>query len=177
MKTRDIYIILMDTGSFVGKIVSHATRYKYSHVALSMDNTFDKLYSFGRKKINNFLNGGFVTYGKNSDFFKKFKNTKCLIYKLEIPVSKYNKLSKLLFDFENESNKYKYDIKGLLIRYFFDKNITRENYYVCSMFVADMLQKADIYTFNNKIEYVRPEDFNVIPNSIKIFEGLFISYR
>jgi len=55
MGEKSIYIILMNTGTLLSKTIRFITKYKYSHVVLSLDDSFSKLYSFGRKKVHNFL--------------------------------------------------------------------------------------------------------------------------
>ena len=160
---KNIYIILMNTGTIPSKIVSLFTMYKYSHVAISLDKKCNILYSFGRRNVNSFLNGGFVINNKNGEFFNRFNKTKCIIYKLEIENKKYYKLKKELKKMKKEQEKYKYDFFGIILRYFF-LPITFKNKYVCSYFIADILQKNDICKFNKKTCFVRPKDFIDIEN-------------
>lgn len=163
----------MNTGTIPGTIIKYVTRYRYSHVVLSLDNSYEKLYSFGRKHLYNFLNGGLITYGIKSEFFKKFKNTECLIYALPVTNEEYKKVKVILNEYEKNMDIYKYDMKGLLIRYFYSQAKKRENYYVCSEFVATILTLAEIHDFNKKPQFVKPKDFNNIPNIEKIYEGKF----
>lgn len=174
MKERSIYVILMNTGTLLSRTIKLITRYEYSHVVLSLDDSYTKLYSFGRKHVRNFLNAGLVTYGIESDFFKTYKNTKCLIYELRITEKKYYKLKKVLKKFEKNMSIYHYDIKGLLIRYFYTNAKSRENYYVCSQFVATVLQTAEICQFDKPLKLVKPHDFNNIPNIQKVYEGMLL---
>ena len=60
----------MHTNTIPSKLVRFFTRYKYSHVAISLSNNCDILYSFGRKKIDSIFNGGFVIQ-KNKMIFLK----------------------------------------------------------------------------------------------------------
>lgn len=66
-----IYLILMHTNTIPSKLVRLFTRYNYSHVAIFLNENCDTLYSFGRKKVNSILDGGFVIQQKQGDFFKK----------------------------------------------------------------------------------------------------------
>ena len=173
---KNIYIILMNTGTIPSKIVSLFTMYKYSHVAISLDKKCNILYSFGRRNVNSFLNGGFVINNKNGEFFNRFNKTKCIIYKLEIENKKYYKLKKELKKMKKEQEKYKYDFFGIILRYFF-LPITFKNKYVCSYFIADILQKNDICKFNKKTCFVRPKDFIDIENIEKKYQGYYLSYK
>lgn len=155
----------------MSKTIRFITRYKYSHVVLSLDDSFSKLYSFGRKKVHNFLDAGFVTYGVESDFFKTFSKTECIVYEFKITEKRYNRLKKVLDHFEKHVELYHYDIKGLLIRYFYPYIKERKYHYVCSQFVATVLENANVYTFDKPPKFVKPHDFNDIPNLEKVYEG------
>lgn len=161
----------MNTGTLLSKTIRFVTRYKYSHVVLSLDNSFKKLYSFGRKKVHNFLDAGFVTYGVDSDFFKVFDNTECVVYEVKISEERYEALKQVLAIFEEHSELYHYDIKGLLLRYFYPSVDEREYYYVCSQFVASVLENAEVHHFDKPPKFVKPHDFTQIPDAEKIYEG------
>lgn len=161
----------MNTGTLLSKAIRFITKYKYSHVVLSLDNEFTKLYSFGRKKPHNFLVAGFVTYGVESEFFKTFDKTECVVYEFNIDAEAYGRLKKVLEQFENNVELYHYDIKGLLLRYFYPYIEERQNYYVCSQFVASVLENAEVYSFDKPAKLVKPYDFSGIPETEKIYEG------
>jgi len=66
---------------------------------------------------------------------------------------------------------YRYDIKGLLLRYFYPYIKDRDYYFVCSQFVATVLENAEVYHFDKPPKYVKPHDFTQIPDLEKIYEG------
>lgn len=167
----------MNTGTLLSKTIKLITRYKYSHVVLALDDTYTKLYSFGRKHVYNFLNAGLVTYGIESEFFKKYHNTDCLIYELKVTSKQFYKLKKILRNFEKNMSVYHYDIRGLLVRYFYTNAKSRENYFVCSQFVATVLASAQICNFEKPLKLVKPNDFNKIPEIKKIYEGKLLNVR
>ena len=72
----------MHTKTLPAKMIQKATKYKYTHVVISLDKECDKIYSFGRKTLNNILNCGFTIEQKNGAFFQKFKTRRCVIKKL-----------------------------------------------------------------------------------------------
>ena len=74
-----IYIIQMYSNTFPSKLVKFVTKYKYSHIGICLDKECNLIYSFGRKSLNNFLNGGFVIEPKTGDFFKKFNQNDVLV--------------------------------------------------------------------------------------------------
>ena len=91
---KKIYILLMHTKTIPSKIVRFFTRYKYSHVAMSLDKSCEVTYSFGRRKLNSILNGGFNILNKEGEFFKKFNRTECKIYEVDVTEEHYRKYDK-----------------------------------------------------------------------------------
>ena len=50
----------------------------------------------------------------------------------------------------------------------------RENYNICTEFVASLLKEADIYDFNKKL--IKPKDFMSIPKINIIYQGKLLNY-
>lgn len=170
---KKIYIILSYSGTIPSKIIRIFTQYKYSHVSLSLKNSVDIMYSFGRKKVNNPLNGGFIIEKKSGDFYKKFNKTKCIIMELDINNVQYKKLLKVIKTYEKDIDTYRYDIMGLVLRVF-NLKINRKKYSVCTDFVRTILEESDIYKFEKK--FVKPIDFTNIPNKKIIYQGNLLNY-
>lgn len=167
---------MMKTGTMPSRFISLFTRYKYSHVAISFNKNCNTTYSFGRRRVNSFLDGGFVTTHKNGDFFKKYRKTECIIYEMKVERKKYLMLKKMIKDKKNHALEYKYDFLGIILRYFYIP-ITFKNKYVCSYFVADLLEECDVYTFKKKTCFVKPKDFNKIRDSELIYQGNYLLYK
>lgn len=173
---KKIYLILMHTNTIPAKLVRFFTRYEYSHVGISLEKECDVIYSFGRKKINSILYGGFTAQHKKGDFFCKFNNTTCKIYELDINEKQYQIVKEIIDDMKLNDIKYKYDFKGIIPR-FFGIPITIKDRYVCSFFVADVLEKADIYKFNKKTCFIKPKDFERLNRCNEIYKGYYKSYE
>ena len=172
---KEVYIIQSYSGTIPAKLIKLFTKYEYSHISISLDKSLTKMYSFGRKNINNFLNSGFIMENKNGEFFKKFNNTYCRIYKLEVNYFQYKKLKSILKKYEKNPDKYKYDLIGIVLK-IFKINIKRKNHYVCSQFVAEVLNNSNIYNFNKSPKKVKPSDFDSISNNI-IYTGKIKEYQ
>ena len=74
-----------------------------------------------------------------------------------------------------EQDKYKYDFIGIIPR-FFGIPITLENRYVCSYFIAEVLEKANILKFNKPVCLVKPKDFENIKGFKEIYKGKYLKY-
>ncbi len=172
MKKRYIYIIQMHTGTLPARFIKVMTRYKYSHVGISLCEECDYIYTFGRKRLHNFLHAGFVVQTPSDKFFEVFKNTKCRIYRMGISEAQYNKLKKNLENVRSHSEEYKYDFFGEFLRYF-KIPVCFEKRYVCTQFVAEMLENADIYKFNRKPCFAVPKDFENLADATEIYRGKY----
>lgn len=69
-------------------------------------------------------------------------------------------------------DKYKYDYIGIVPR-FLGIPLIFKNRYVCSYFVAYVLEKAKIHKFNKKPYFIKPKDFENIEGFKKIYEGKY----
>lgn len=128
------------------------------------------------KKLYSIFNGGFVIENKYGSFFKRFNDTKCRIYELEVSDEQYNDLFEIINYMKNNRDIYKYDYIGIILRYL-RIPISFKNKYVCSYFVAELLEKANIYNFNKKTIFVSPRDFERINGLNLVYTGKYALYR
>ena len=87
---KNIYIVLSQTGTMFSRALKFVTRAKYNHVSISLNESLDTMYSFGRLNAYNPFIGGFVEEGKNKGVFKRFQNTQAMVIELSISEHKYN---------------------------------------------------------------------------------------
>lgn len=170
---RKIYIILSYSGTLPSKLIKIFTHYKYSHVSIALKSDINIMYSFGRKKVNNPFDGGFIIENKDGPFYKKFNKTKCIIMEIDVNYQQYKKLLDLIKQYKKDIKIYRYDIVGLVLR-IFNIKLNRKNYSICTEFVGKLLEQSDIYKFENKI--IRPIDFLNIPNKRIIYQGNLLNY-
>lgn len=173
---KKIYVLLMKTKTSTDRFIRFMTKYDYSHVAISLDKSCEKTYSFGRKKPHSVLNGGFVTENKNGPFFRIFNDTSCRIYEVETDDEQYEQLKNIIENIEENREIYKYDYLGIIYRFL---NIPKiyENKYVCSYFVADVLEKSKIHKFEKAPCFIRAEDFENLDNFKEIYTGKYSLYQ
>lgn len=171
-----IYILQMYSNTIPSRIIKKLTKYNYTHIAISFDENCNIIYTFGRRKVNSFLHGGFVEETKDGEFYTKFNKTICRIYELQIDQKQYKQLKEIIIAMEKDYNKYKYDNIGILIR-FFKIPIRFKNKYVCSYFIASLLERTGVYKFNKKVFFVRPQDFEKIDGIKEIYSGNYAMYN
>lgn len=173
---KKIYIIQMKTNTLPSIFINIFTRYKYSHIAISFNKNCDITYSFGRKYLYSIYPGGFVTLNKSGRFFKRFKDTECRIYEVEVTKEQYNNLIRIIRYMKKNKNIYGYDYLGIILRYI-NIPITFKNKYVCSYFVAELLKEANVYNFNKDPSFIKPKDFESINSFNLIYTGKYALYR
>ena len=154
---RNVYIILTYTGTILSRIIRMYTKNEYAHVSIALDEDLSQMYSFGR--INPYIAfiGGFVHESPKWGTFKRFKETKALIYKLEVTEEQYDTISKRLQKMEEEKSIYSFNVIGLFAAGFHRK-VSKEKGFYCAEFIKYLLDTAEI---KNTLPYVvKPQDFN-----------------
>ena len=170
---KNIYILLTHSGTIPSRLVKLYTGNEYSHVSISLKKELNEFYSFGRKKLYNPFNGGFIIESKNSTFYKRFKNTKCVLLKLNVTKKQYIEIDKIINKYKNNTNIYRYDFLGIIFRLIRIK-INRKNYMYCTKFVREVLEIANVYNFKKR--FVSPDEFMNIPNAKIIYSGKLLRY-
>lgn len=170
---KKIYFVLTYTGTILAKIVKIYTRREYSHISISLDEGLTQMYSFGRLNAYNPFRGGFVHESPKYGTFKRFKNTKSLIFSLEITDEQYYKIKSIIKYFKKHKDKYRFNIIGLFAVALKIK-WQKENSYYCAEFVKYVIENSII---NNKLpSLIKPEDFRKIDNVKIIYEGELSQY-
>jgi hypothetical protein len=164
-----IYLVFSKTGTWLSRSISVITKCDYTHVALSFDENFDNMYTFGRLNPKNPFLGGFTTESLYSGVYKSSK-VKCLIYKIPVTNNQLNLLKKELNQYLNSDTKYGYNFIGLF-GVLVDKPIKRHDRYFCSQFVTTLLEKSTIWQSPKGADLTRPMDLKTITNKKVVYQG------
>lgn len=175
-KKRTIYIVLTNTGSVPTRIIQVYTKAPYNHVSISFCRDLRQIYSFGRKKYNNPLWGGFVIESIDGEIYEYFSETTCSIFSLEVDRGVYYRMKKVIRQFEKEKDKYVYSFIGLL-GVIIKVPIEREYGYFCSQFVATVLEKSGLNLFDKQPGLVTPNDFMKLKGLNHIYTGKLSDYH
>ena len=171
---KKIYIVLTHSGTALSKIIKGFTKDEFSHISISLDKELNEMYSFGRLNPYNPFWGGFVHEEIHKGTFKRFYKTKSKIYLLKITEEQYEDLKNNIKQIEQEKEKYKFNIMGLLA-VGFHRKIGKTHSFYCAEFVKYVMEKSNI---NTKLpDIVKPEDFKNLEKAEVIYEGLLKSYQ
>ncbi|MBF7096411.1 C40 family peptidase [Alkalibacter mobilis] len=169
-----LYILLTDTGTVLNRLIKMYTKDPYNHVSIGFDKELKDLYSFGRKKTNNPIIGGFVKENINSGILS---NANCAVYEMDfISPIQYWKVREYIKQFELNRDNYRYNLLGLF-GVMFNINIERCDAFFCSQFVASVFEYSKIPLFNKPCVFVTPGDFLESPALRLVYTGKMCDYR
>lgn len=175
MEDKYFYLVFSKTGTLLSKSIGYVTSTTYTHVSISFDSSFNNMYTFGRINPNNPLSGGFVIESLSEGVYKKFVNSKCLVYKVKVTEDQLNLLHLELDKFLNSDIDFKYNFLGLFGVYF-GRPLERQAHYFCSQFVSTLLINSNIYLTDKGPGLISPTDLTNINDFEIIYEGLVNNY-
>ncbi|MET3699465.1 hypothetical protein SAMN05877753_111104 [Bacillus oleivorans] len=172
---KEIYILFTDPETWIAKSIRLFTKAKYNHVSIVLSNDFREMYSFGRKKINNPLSGGFVQEHPKQGIFAKKSDIRCLLCSLTVTDDQWEIINQYLVEMKENSDKFKYNYFGIL-GIVLNISIEHGQRYFCSQFIAFILEQAGIYQFGKPHALIAPHEIQTLPILNPIFEGNLHEY-
>ena len=171
-----IYFILTYTGTILSRVIKIYTGNEFAHVSIALDPDLKEMYSFGRLNPYNPFLGSFVHEYINKGTFKRFKKTRTKLYSLVVSDEQYEKARKIITYFNDNKEKYKFNILGLIC-VSIHKKIKRKNSFYCAEFVKHVLKVSGVSEVNYLPQIIRPEDFKQIQGLRLEYEGLLRKYK
>lgn len=171
-----IYVILVYTASPFGKIIKQYTHGIYTHAALSLDSTLDRLYSFNLN--NNFSKLGGFSIESIKGYLHDNKDAVMCVYTTFINDENKRKLKKQLDYFVNNVDKTKYSVFNIFTM-LVNKPVELANDMICSQFVDRMLKMVDVDITGMASALVTPNDLykSTSTKIYKVFEGRLDKYN
>lgn len=170
-----IYIVISKTNTALGKCIQKKLGVNYNHCSISLDESLENIFSFGRKEIHNIFRAGFVKESKNDGFFGKYNNSNIVVLKVPVTETQWDQVNEFLGQFKKQRSQYKYSLLGLIYCYF-GIPVKRKNKYFCSQFVAELLQQSGIQLFDKDESLVRPHDFLSLKAGQVVYMGEIGNY-
>ena len=169
--SRAIYIVLTETRSVLSRAIQLYTGETFNHISIAFDADLKEMYSFGRKRENNPLIGGFVQEDVNS---KLLRQAECAIYEYVVSDEQYERLHAEIAYFKRNQNRYRYNFIGLLcvacrIR------MKRDYAFFCSQFIATLFLRTGISSEMCPY-FMKPSDFKHVPGFKLRYRGKLVKY-
>ncbi|MBE6729725.1 MAG: hypothetical protein E7568_05790 [Ruminococcaceae bacterium] len=174
-ETRNLYIVLTQTGTVFSRILKCIYKREYNHASISIDDSMEPMFSFGRLKPYNAFKGGFVKESVNWGTFKRFYKTTAKILCVKVDQRTFEGVSKTLENFWLNRKNCKYNYRGLFFG-FFGKYKAFNNCFYCSEFIKEVLVKNGISGCEKLPDIIHPSDFTIIPHTV-IYEGILREYK
>ncbi|MEF9990644.1 MAG: hypothetical protein RRZ84_06445 [Romboutsia sp.] len=172
---KKIYIVTTYTGTVLSYLIRNISKTPYAHVSIALNEDLKPMYSFGRLNPKTPLFAGFVEENINQGLYEIRTNTMCRVYSLDVTDVQYAEIYKNIMLVSNDKKTYDYDVMAL-IYLSINKPRQADYKYVCSHFVADMLEKGNVNIFDKKSFEVRPNDFYNLKELKLEYEGLLSKY-
>jgi inositol transport system substrate-binding protein len=131
-KKYTISILLTKSGDFISKLIYYFTGRGYTHASIGIDDEEDTYYSFNIK-------------GFRKEHPKRHKDTikDSICYELDVTREEHENMTSLINEFQKERFSWKYDSIGLILTILHIPH-KRKKHYICSQFVAELLENAKI---------------------------------
>ncbi len=175
-KTKQLYIVVSQTGTLLSRILKFITHKQYNHASLSLASDLSTMYSFGRLHPYNPFFGGFVTESPNHGTFKRFKNTDVIVLALPISEEQYGTVVNMLRSMKEQHKKYHYNYLGLCLAYF-HIHMRYKNRFYCSEFVKEVLERNNVDGYDTLGAIVHPMNFLNIPAAETVYIGKLKNYQ
>ncbi len=174
-KNQDIFIVITQTGTILSNLLKVITRAEYNHISIALSSDLDYMFSFGRKNAYFPFWGGFVIESRNWGTFKRFSNTKAMVFSLSVEEKVHQDILDYLNFMQNNRHIYGYNYFGLLLAGL-KIHCEFKNRFYCSEFVSFLLKKFKIKGSEQLNSIVKPIDFLCLPDIKCIYSGSLKDY-
>ncbi len=173
--SKDLYLVLTQTGSIWAQAIKVYTRDAYNHVSIALSPDLDPMFSFGRRQTYNPFWGGFVKERKNAGIYKRFPKTRCAVLRLSVSEEIYDSIKAVLYEMYEHKEIYGYDFIGLcLAAVKIEKQ--RNNKFYCSEFIRSIFRKFKVPGSEDLASFTAPSDFLNFKGAKVVYEGVLKDY-
>lgn len=170
MDYRYVYLIFTKTNTWLSTLICAFSEIKYPHSSISFDDSFTKMYSFGRKNPANPFSGGFAEENLRKGVYNKSSGCECLIYRVAVTEEQYSSLQNQVDIFVVGKDSLRYNFLGLF-GVLFNRTIKRDKHYFCSQFVSEILMGSNVFDFGKTPELITSNDLILIKDKDIVWEG------
>ena len=162
-----IFVLLMQTGTSVAKVLQFFTRKPYNHASVALDLTLEEMYSFCRNHIHFPLPAGFNQEIVGEGTLGRFLVIPCEIYAIPVTKEKKQEFEQNLAYFKNHRSMFSYNVLGLGTT-FLRIRWSRKHKLHCSQFVATLLAQSGV-RLNKPLSLHTPDDLRYISDAHLIY--------
>lgn len=173
--SRQIYLVVSQTGSWLSRLLKVVTGAEYNHVSLSLSPDLMKMYSFGRRHPYNPFWGGFILESPRAGTFKRFSETKAAVFSIPVSPEAHDRIARIVEDMLAEQTAYHYNYLGLVLAAVHIQYRPDKAYY-CSEFVKELLSRSHVEGIEVLPPIVQPIHFLTMPGVNLVYCGYLRNY-
>lgn len=160
---RKLYILLTRFPGLDSDALRWWTRFPYTHASIGLDEDMNTFYSF---VVKGFIVEDIARYNSKPGRAP----FPCVLYELEVSPVVYQKAKQILQKFVTNRANLHYNTLGMLLSLI--KIPTRkQDYYFCSHFVAELLQRCNAAKLKKRSNLYFPKDLHKLSEVKLIFQG------
>lgn len=168
-KLQPVYIVLVEGISIFSKAVKKYTNGPFSHAALCIDNTFEKMYSFNMHDSDGKFGG--LTHEKVKEYPP---DSKLGVFSIFVKKKDMQKIKDTLNMYDKHVKDTTYSILNVFTLTM-NKSLQMDFSMICSQFVDNVLKELNIEIVSKPSPLVTPNDFYVASKKnkkiYKLYEG------
>lgn len=170
-----IYVILTKCMTLPGKVIRKFTGGEYSHASISLDKDLNEMYSFARFYYHTPIVAGFTNESLTSLSLGKEEDIEFKIFRIPVTGYQYRIIKKQIEYFKNNSDKYLYNLFGLI---FYPMNIefNVKDTYICTEWVAKTLAIGKIKSKQLNRNRISPIEIMDILKEYEYYSGSIAEY-
>jgi hypothetical protein len=150
-----IYVLLTKTPTKFGSLIRKIAKQQYNHASIALDDKFNHVYAFARKKHNTPLVAGLVRESLDRFTLKTEEPVPTVIFRIPVKSEQYAFISNLINNMLDNTD-YVYNLFSVLSQPVF-KGFATKHAFSCIEFVAYILQYLG-YLKNKKACKYKPDD-------------------
>lgn len=167
---KKVYVVLSRTGTTPSKFIGLATKSEFTHSSIALLPCRHKLYSFARRRKNNFLVAGFLKEDVDSFVFALYPDAPCAVYEISVSDEGYQKMTDLISLFEAKYSECTYSFSSVFTSQMGIKRKLKYKY-TCAQFVATVLESSGDVSLPKHPSLMKPMDLVNISGAKLIYSG------
>ena len=170
-----VYILITRTPTFVGKVIRRVLDNKYNHMSISLDKDLTEVYSFGRKSVKNFMDGGPTKESYHTLSVGTGETVDLCVFKIPVTKMQYERLKTFIDNVFEDADGYIYNFADALGRVF-RRKIRVNKCYTCIEFCSEALEYAKIEIGKKLYNVSNLDEVRKILKRYIAYEGRYRAY-
>lgn len=167
---KSVYVLLTRTKTLPARFIHKMTGDAFTHASIALDKDLNELYSFARRSMRFPLIAGLIQEDIYTGIFAQNLDASCILYEIKVSDIVYNSIKFRIEYMMEHYELYRYNFLGLAMN-FFGIPYQRRYHFLCSQFVAYVLDRYGVIKFQKNINLIKPVDFCHQPELNEVYRG------